>query len=173
MGFIRNRFSRIGKHPPDRSRLHAANNLTSVTPERPFRKPSSVLKSPSFPFLSLHAYPNKPESSVGSTYVSRVGQQVLLHGTGLSPQPPLRPDPVDQVPHDDTLRLLPPPPPTLCSPAMSRLVSQSVFVILPTSDFSSCVRPGVADTLRRRSLLLTFTRSGLRRFLLEKVLKIR
>lgn len=126
---IRNRFSQIGKHPPDHSRLHAANNLTGVNPESPFGNPPSVLKSSSFPSLSLYA-PQQPESSVGSTYVSRVGQQVLLHGTGLSPQPPLRPDPVGQVPHDDTLRL-----PPLRSPATSRLVSPSVFVIYPRRTF--------------------------------------
>lgn len=50
--------------------------------------------------------PDNLNHPVGSTYVSRVRQQVLMKGAGLSPQPPLRPDPVGQVPHDDTLRSL-------------------------------------------------------------------
>lgn len=159
------------------NRQTASGSLEAARGEQPDRRgpgeslqEPSVLKSSSFPPLSLYA-PRQPESPVGSTYVSRVGQQVLLHGTGLPPQPPLRPDPVGQVPHDDTLRLHPPHTPRFSCDVASRL---AVCVCdLPTSDFSSCVRPGVADTLTRRRVLLTFIPSGLHRFLLEKALKIR
>lgn len=91
--------------PPERqdyTRQIIFHHLTSVNPESPgrlkSRHPFSCL-----PALSLYG-PRQPESSIGSTYVSRVRQQVLLKGAGLSPQLPLRPDPVGQVPHDDTLR---------------------------------------------------------------------
>lgn len=48
----------------------------------------------------------RAEASISSTYISRVGQQVLLKRARLPDEPFLRPDPVGQVAHDDSVMTL-------------------------------------------------------------------